>query len=255
MLKFRLVGAACVAVLPSWLKVLVLRHAFGFHIGKRVHIGISLFAQVGDCSIADNVRIGHLNAFVNVHRLEIEEHVKIGFLNLFRGGRCIHIGRYATILRLNVMNSRPPPEAVNPTDPDLRLGEGAVVTNGHWLDFTDRIEIGDHTILGGRNSSLWTHNRQRTRPITVGAHSYLGSEIRMAPGASVSSCSIVSIGSVLTQRFEDDRVVIAGNPAGVLRPIRDGDFFLLTHKTRSDIPDEVAARSLPEDMATHKGER
>jgi acetyltransferase-like isoleucine patch superfamily enzyme len=255
MLKLRLLAGACVAVLPSWLKVLVLRHAFGFRIGKRVHIGLSLFVGVGNCSIADDVRIGHLNAFVNVHRLEIEDHVKIGFLNLFRGGRRIHIGRYATILHLNVMNSRPPPEAVNPPDPDLRLGEGAVVTNGHWLDFTDRIELGDHAILGGRNSSLWTHNRQRTRPITIGAHSYVGSEIRMAPGASVSTCCIVSIGSVLTQRFEEDRVVIAGNPARVLRPIQDRDFFLLTHKTRSDIPDEVAARSLPKDMALYKAEK
>jgi acetyltransferase-like isoleucine patch superfamily enzyme len=254
MLNLRLVVAVCVAVLPSWLKILVLRHGFGFHIGKRVHIGFSLFAGIGNCSISDDVRIGHLNAFVNVCRLEIEEQVKIGFLNLFRGGQRVHIGRYATILRLNVMNSLPPLEAANPTDPQLRLGEGAVVTNGHWLDFTDRIELGDHSILGGRNSSLWTHNRQRTRPIIIGAHSYLGSEIRMAPGASVSSCSIVSIGSVLTQRFEEARVVIAGNPARVERPIRDRDFFLLTHKTRSDIPDEVASRSLPEDMAAYQAE-
>lgn len=255
MLKLCLVVAACVAVLPSRLKILVLRHGFGFQIGKRVHIGFSLFAGVRNCSIGDDVRIGHLNAFVNVRRLEIEEQVKIGFLNLFRGGQGVHIGRYATILRLNVMNSHPPPEAANPTDPQLRLGEGAVVTSGHWLDFTDRIELGDHSILGGRNSSLWTHNRQRTRPIIIGSHSYLGSEIRMAPGACVSSCSIVSIGSVLTQRFEEARVVIAGNPARVLRPIRDRDFFLLTHKTRSDIPDEVASRSLPEDMAAYKAEK
>lgn len=254
-MRLRLALAACVALLPSWLKLLVLRHGFGFHIGRRVHIGFSLFAGVGNCSIADDVRIGHLNAFVNVHELEIEDHVKIGFLNLFRGGDRIHIGRYATVLRLNVMNSRPSTEAVNPTVPELRLGEGAVVTNGHWLDFTDRIELGDHAIIGGRNSSLWTHNRQRTRPISVGAHSYLGSEIRMAPGSSVASCSIVSIGSVLTQRFEEDRVLICGNPARVQRPIRDRDFFLITRKTRSDIPDEIARQSLPEDIAAYKAER
>ena len=93
MLKLCLVVAACVAVLPRRLKILVLRHAFGFQIGKRVHIGFSLFAGVRNCSIGDDVRIGHLNAFVNVRRLEIEEQVKIGFLNLFRGGQRVHIGR------------------------------------------------------------------------------------------------------------------------------------------------------------------
>ena len=233
----------------------MLRHGFGFHIGRRVHIGFSLFAGIRTCSIADDVRIGHLNAFVNVHQLEIGEHVKIGFLNLFRGGRSVKIGKYATILRLNVMNATPASEAVNPTVSELRLGEGAVVTNGHWLDFTDRIELGDHAILGGRNSSLWTHNRQRTRPITIGAHSYLGSEIRMAPGASIASCSIVSLGSVLTQRFEEDRVLIGGNPARVRRPLRGHDFFLLTRKTRSDIPDEIACQLLPDDIAAYKAER
>jgi acetyltransferase-like isoleucine patch superfamily enzyme len=255
MRKLRLFLAACVAVLPSWLKILVLRHGFGFHIGRRVSIGFSLFAGVRCCRIADDVRIGHLNAFVNIRELEIEDHVKIGFLNLFRGGNRIHIGRYATILRMNVMNSRPSTEAVNPTVPELQLGEGAVVTNGHWLDFTDRIALADHAIIGGRNSSLWTHNRQRTRPITIGAHSYLGSEIRMAPGASVPACSIVSIGSVLTRRFEEDRVLICGNPARVRRSIEARDFFLITRKTRRDIPDEIAARSLPEDIAAYKAER
>ncbi len=255
MTKLRVVLAACVAVLPNWLKILVLRHGFGFNIGRRVSIGFSLFAGVQRCHIADDVRIGHWNAFMNIRELEIEDHVKIGFLNLFRGGDRIHIGRYATILRLNVMNSRPSTEAVNPTVPELQLGEGAVITNGHWLDFTDRIELGDHAIIGGRNSSLWTHNRQRTRPVSIGAHSYLGSEIRMAPGAAVASCSIVSLGSVLTQRFEEDRVLIAGNPARVERPIRDRDFFLITRKTRSDIPDEIAARSLPEDIIAYRAER
>ena len=247
--------AAGVALLPSRLKILVLRHGFGFHIGRRVHIGCSLFAGIHSCSIGDDVRIGHLNVFLNVHRLEIGDHVKIGFLNLFRGGHAIEIGKYATILRLNVMNSTPVSEAVNPTVPELQLGEGAVVTSGHWLDFTDRIELGDHAILGGRNSSLWTHNRQRTRPIAIGAHSYLGSEIRMAPGASVASCSIVSLGSVLTQRFDEDRVLIGGNPARVQRSIQSRDFFLLTRKTRSDIPDELARESLPDDIAAYGAER
>jgi acetyltransferase-like isoleucine patch superfamily enzyme len=255
MTRCRLFLGVCIALLPSRLKILVLRHALGFKIGKRVHIGFSIFAGIGTGTIADDVRIGHLNAFVNVDRLVIEEHARIGFLNLIRGGHGVRIGRYATILRLNVMNSRSPAEAVNPTDPKLELGDGAVLTNGHWLDFTDRITVGDHAIIGGRNSSLWTHNRQRTRPITIGAHSYLGSEIRMAPGASVSNCSIVSIGSVLTRRFEEDRILIGGNPAIVLRPIRDRDFFLLTRKTRSDIPDHIAAQSLPEDLAAYNAKK
>ena len=73
---------------------------------------------------------------------------------------------------------------------------GAVVTAGHWLDFTDRITVGPHCIIGGRNSSFWTHNRQRARAITVGDHCYLGSEVRLAPGARLAERSILGLGSV-----------------------------------------------------------
>src|SRR5437660_8831530 len=45
---------------------------------------------------------------------------------------------------------------------------GSVVTAGHKIDFTDRVTIGRRTIIGGRNSSLWTHNRQRTLPVEIG---------------------------------------------------------------------------------------
>jgi hypothetical protein len=51
---------------------------------------------------------------------------------------------------------------VNEIDPVFLLGDGSIVTTGHKIDFTDRVEIGRRVILGGRNSSLWTHNRQRT---------------------------------------------------------------------------------------------
>ena len=69
------------------------------------------------------------------------------------------------------INSIPDPEVVNPIDPTFILGDGSVVTTGHKIDFTDRVEIGRRVILGGRNSSLWTHNRQRTMPITIGPKS------------------------------------------------------------------------------------
>ena len=167
------------------------------------------------------------------------------FLNLFRGGKIIQIGSYAAILRQNVMNSILDPEAANPTTPELILGDGVIVTTGHWLDFTDQIRVGPHTIIGGRNSSFWTHNRDRTRPISLGHHCYLGSEIRIAPGVRLAACSVVALGSVLLTSIEQTCCVIAGNPAAVARPLEERDRTLITRKTRSDIPDDLAALLLP----------
>ena len=238
--------AVCLALLPPRWKPWVYRRLLGYQIGPGVRIGLSLFVGVKQCGIGRNTRIGHFNLFIHIDELKIGESVRIGHLNIFRGGRRVEIRDYATILRLNVFNSIPDAEVVNPTEPTLELGTASVVTTGHWLDFTDRITIGDHTILGGRNSSLWTHNRQRTRPIRIGHHCYLGSDIRIAPGVVVPPFCIVSLGAVLMDRFEQEFSLIGGNPARVLRPLTERDLFLVTHKTRPDLPGEVARELLPD---------
>lgn len=240
--------AVLLAAMPSRIKVWLYRRFFGYQIGRDVRIGFTVFLQVARCRIGDGVRIGHCNAFYRVGELDIQSGAHVGVLNLFRGGDRISIGQYASVLRMNVFNSIPEPEVVNPTEPVLEIGDGAVVTSSHWLDFTDRIRIGDHTIVGGRNSSLWTHNRQRTKPIEIGDHCYLGSEIRVAPGVEVAPFCIVALGAVLMDRYTQSRWLIAGNPAKPLRALRDHDLFLVARKTRNDIPDECVRTSLPEEI-------
>ena len=71
------------------------------------------------------------------------------------------------------------------------------MVSGHRIDFTDRVTIGRNVIIGGRNSSLWTHNRQQTAPIEIGDFCYLGSEVRLAPGARLAERCILGLGSVL----------------------------------------------------------
>ena len=248
MWRLRFALSVLLALLPSWLKVPLYRMLFGYRIGRGVRIGLSPLFGVGRCRIGDHARIGSFNLFYQVGDLEIGDHARVGFLNLFRGGRKVRIGAYASILRQNVFNSIIERDFVDPVDPVLDLGAGATVTSGHWLDFSAGIGIGDHTIVGGRNSSFWTHNRQRGRPIAVGCHCYLGSEIRVAPGAEVPPFCIVALGSVLAGQFWPPRSRIGGNPASVARELQERDLVLIVHKTRDDIPDELAQTHLPEDL-------
>jgi acetyltransferase-like isoleucine patch superfamily enzyme len=153
-------------------------------------------------------------------------------------------------LRLNKFNAIIDGDFLEPVAATLELGPGVVVTAGHWLDFSERITVGAHSIIGGRNSSFWTHNRQRSRSIDIGHHCYLGSEIRLAPGAAVPSLCIVALGSVIVGRLEPARSLIAGNPATVQRPLGERDLYLVCRKTRKDIPDEVVQIDLPEELWT-----
>ena len=236
--KFRLAALALIAVLPSFLKRPCYRLFFGYRVGKRVRVGLSII-DARACEIEDDVRIGHLNVITGVKKLALGDHVRIGHLNIVRGGDEVRMGRYAEVIRLNEINSIPEPDTVNPTEPRFLLGAGSVVTTGHKIDFTDRVEIGRRTIIGGRNSSLWTHNRQRTRPITIGSFAYVGSEIRIAPGGAIPSRCVVGIGAVITRPLTEELYLIGGVPAKAIKPLTEEDQFLIEYKTRPDLPDDV----------------
>jgi acetyltransferase-like isoleucine patch superfamily enzyme len=238
MMRLRLLMLAVVALLPSFLKRPLYRLFFGYRIGKRVHIGLSII-DAKECTIEDDVCIGSLNIFIGIKKLSLGDHVRIGHLNIIRGGDEVRLARYSELIRMNEINSIPDPDVVNPVEPRFLLGAGSIITTGHKIDFTDRVEIGDRTILGGRNSSLWTHNRQRTRPIEIGSLAYIGSEIRIAPGGSIPSRCIVGIGSVITKQLKGEHCLIAGVPARVIKELTEEDKFLIERKTRPDLPEDI----------------
>ena len=236
--KFRLALLAATSLLPSPLAVFFLRYAFGYKIGRRVRIGFSI-VDAGECEIGDDVSIGHLNVFTGVGKLSIGEHSRIGVLNIFRGGDEIRIGRYCDILRLNEINSIPEPDVVNELDPRFIMGDGSMMGASHKVDFTDRVEFGNRVILGGRNSSIWTHNRQKTFPVRIGSNTYLGSEIRIAPGVEIAPNCIVGMGSVVAGRLTEEYQLIGGVPAKVIKPLDEEGRFLVERKTRNDLPDDI----------------
>jgi acetyltransferase-like isoleucine patch superfamily enzyme len=236
--KLRITGSVIAAVLPMSIARLCYSWFFGYKIGKRVRIGFSII-DVEHCEIADDVKIGHLNVFSSTKSLSIGEHTRIGVLNVFRGGDTIKIGKYCDILRLNEINSIPEAETVNVADPTFILGDGSMIGASHKIDFTDRVVFGKCIILGGRNSSVWTHNRQMTMPVTVGDHTYLGSEIRIAPGGSIAPNCIVGIGAVITKQLTTEYQLIAGVPAQEIKELDQEARFLVERKTRNDLPDDL----------------
>ena len=238
--KLRLAVLALIALFPSFAKRPLYRLLFGYRIGRRVRVGLSVL-DARECTLEDDVSIGHFNLVIGVRRLKIGSHARIGHFNILRGGDEIDIGAYAEVIRFNVINSIIEPDvdpaAVLPADPRFLLGQASIIVAGHKIDFTDRVEIGPRTILGGRNSSLWTHNRQRTKPIRIGSFCYIGSEIRVSPGGIIPSRCIVGIGAVIVGALQGENQLIAGVPARPVKPLDDDDIYLIEHKTRPDLPD------------------
>ena len=241
--RIRLVSLVVVGLLPNAIKKPLYRLLFRYRIGPDVRIGWSLL-DAQRVELGAGTRIGHFNVITRVGDLKTGRQVRVGSFNIIRGGDCVDLGDFATIMRLNVLNAIPDHDCTtNPTS-ILLLGEGAVVVSEHRIDFTDKVKIGRQVIIGGRNSSLWTHTRQTTAPITIGDFCYLASEVRLAPGAVLPPECILALGSVLAGQVEILRSLVGGVPAKVIRPLNEDDLALIHRKTRADLPDSLVVNSL-----------
>lgn len=239
--RLRLALLAVIGVLPGPLKKPLYRALFGYRIGRNVRIGLVLL-DAAEVELGDGTRIGHLNLITRVGRFVTGRGVRVGPLNIIRGGEHVRLGDYAEIMRLNVLNAIPDHDCTTNPVSTLDVGAGAVIVSGHRIDFTDRVSIGRNVIIGGRNSSLWTHSRQQTAGIEIGDFCYLGSEVRLAPGARLPERSILALGSVLAGAIEQPGSLVGGVPAKVIRPLTAADDVLIHRKARADAPDDLYSR-------------
>ena len=226
------------AIIPfQGLKRLIYRFGFGYRIEGSAYIGIA-YMDCESLAIGRNSRVSHGAVFLGCGSVFIGENVQIGTANLFRGGELIELEDYSQVMRLNIINAIPDNDCVNAPASRFKLGYGSVITAEHRIDFTDQVFIGRCTTFGGRNSSIWTHNRRSGMAVTIGDYCYVGSEIRMAPGTKIPDCCIVGLGSVITKPIQEPWSLIAGVPATRRRGIKPTDAELLFGKTRRDLPDQ-----------------
>jgi acetyltransferase-like isoleucine patch superfamily enzyme len=236
--KFRLAMLMLTAVLPGPFKRFVYRSIFGYQIGRKVRIGFALL----DCAhlaIGEETSISHGVLFLRCGDVHIGAHVAVGPCNIFRGGETIELNDYCQLLRFNMINAIPENDCVNEPQSKFRLGYGSVITAEHRIDFTDRVSIGRCTTIAGRNSSFWTHNRRSGSPVSIGDFCYVGSEVRMAPGANIGDCCILGLGAVVIRGSIDDNWLAGGVPARPIRPLTTEDYELIFAKTRPDLPDHA----------------
>jgi UDP-3-O-[3-hydroxymyristoyl] glucosamine N-acyltransferase len=236
--RLRLALLAVIALLPGFVKRPLYRSLFGYRIGRGVRIGLVIL-DADSVELGEGTQIGHLNLITRVGSFITGKSVRIGPLNIIRGGERVRLGDYAEVMRLNVLNAIPDHDCTTSPASRLEIGRGAVVVSGHRIDFTDQVTIGQNVIIGGRNSSLWTHNRQSTAPIEIGDFCYLGSEVRLAPGARLAERSILGLGSVLAGAIDTPGSLVGGVPARIIRPLTAEDDALIHRKARRDAPDDL----------------
>ncbi len=239
-MKIRLVLALLLVPFPSFIKKAVYRLFFGYRFGRGVKIGLSAIV-VGSCTIGARTRIGHFNIFYRTKDLRIGSDVIVGVGNRILGGDLVNIGDRCQIFRFNEINSILEPLALDHFEPVLEVGAGSVITVNHKIDFTDRVEFGENVVFAGRNSNIWTHNRQKAGPVSIGRNCYVGANVQFVANTSVGEYCVVGLGSVVTKKIEGDWSIVAGMPAKLVKPLDEDSKVLVTYPTRPDLEPVVEA--------------
>lgn len=187
------------------IRVAALRLMPHVSLGQSVRIGLGCRIAVEKLEIGDNVTIGRFNRFVGPVSITIGSGTQIGARNRIGCSGWVSEARYATHRYARTM----------------RLGRDCLVTDDHLFDCAGLVEIGEGTWFAGSGSQVWTHGVGiAERDVVVGARCYIGSAVRLAPGARLGDECILSLGSVLSGDLSAARcAMIAGMPAKVVKQL------------------------------------
>ncbi len=133
---------------------------------------------------------------------------------------------------------------------EIIFGDHCLVSPGVRLSSASRIEIGEGTMLA-RGAYLtdadWhdivdrTQEVGRTAPIVLGRNVWIGDGAIITKGVTIGDNSVVGARAVVTRPVPSN-VIVAGNPARVVREIgAEGEFRSLA-ALHDAPPEEIAAR-------------
>lgn len=163
----------------------------GYHIAEDVRIGRHTRLRCETCHLGPGVVIASGNS-IHVRHLRVGARCVVGSDNVLTAWAAYGDGPLANT---------------------IELGDDVSVTDGHLLDGSFGIVIGEGTWLAGRGTELWTHGSLRAPgPIRIGEGCYVGSAVRIATGVDVGSGSLVGLGSVVV-RSCPPKSHLSGNPA------------------------------------------
>ncbi|HBE18528.1 MAG TPA: hypothetical protein DEG17_12980 [Cyanobacteria bacterium UBA11149] len=180
-------------------RIIFYRIILKYQISFSSRIGLFTVIAVDEATIID-AKIGKFNKFVGPYRLEIDEGSFIGYKNNFNCGEWVVNFPDSQYLRT------------------CKIGKKTLITNFHFIDTSGGFELNENSWLAGKSSEFWTHGAGAVdRAISIGKDCYIGSGVKLAPGVVIGNNNLIGLGSVLTQNFNVENALIAGNPAKVIR--------------------------------------
>ena len=111
---------------------------------------------------------------------------------------------------------------------NIHLGNNVFFNLNCMFIDNNRVKIGDHAMFGPGvqiytaahplDAKSRNQGWEETKPVTIGNSVWIGGSAILLPGVTIGDKSVIGAGAVVT-RDVPDSVVVAGNPARIIREI------------------------------------
>ena len=115
------------------------------------------------------------------------------------------------------------------SEAQIVIGDRVFLNQGAVIGAVESIEIGDDTLIGDFSAIYDSNYHQlepsqadKPKPVTIGRNVWLGSGVLVLPGSEIGDHTVVAARSVVRGTLPP-RVLAAGNPAKVIRPLEIPD--------------------------------
>lgn len=210
-----LVVSVLTMVLPWAMRRWFFRVFCGYSFGEGARIGRSLIGCTS-LKMGPSARIGHFNVVKGI-RADL--------------GECATLGDFNWISGLGARDRKHFTDE-SAREPELVMGRHAALTSRHYIDCSNRVDIGEFATVAGARSQILTHaidfkrNRQVSAPVRIGRYCFVGTSCVVLKGAELPDCSVLAAGSTLARAYGDTFTLYSGVPALPVKPLdRDSEYF------------------------------
>jgi hypothetical protein len=213
------IALCSIAVLaPRRMRPRILNLVPDYHVDRTSSIGASFLCPSTTLIIGPHVRVGHLTVARRLERLELGAYSQMGNFNLISG---VPRGPHDPYIA-----------AAPDREPELVLGERAVVTNRHYFDCADSIRLAEGSVIAGLRTIFITHGLNlatgelRCHPVRIGRCSMVSTACMVLMGSVLPDYCVLTPMSLLRKAHTEKYRLYGGNPAVVVRELdRDAGFF------------------------------
>ena len=215
---FRLVISLGTTLLPWFLRRSLLQFFLGYELHPTSRIGIALVIPK-KLRMQAGSKIKALTVCKSLEKLEIGENSSIGRQNLITG----HLPSKAKSSSFQEEHDR---------KSSLTLGKHTAITNRHFIDCTNKVSIGDYSIVAGYSSQILTHSVdfersiQKSNAVEIGDYCFVGTDSTLLPGSKLPNFSILGAKGLLSKKYSKSYCLYAGVPARTVKELsKDLKYF------------------------------